>query len=210
MKKQIVRLTETDLHNIIRASVRRALRENLEDERHVLKIKNQEPPMGDMGMVEPPMPPMDDNMPSEPPMDEPMNNEPPMGNDATDEPPMGDSEPPMDDEPPMGGEGGGNTQEIDDIFNQLDIEDQSAVLKYARSMTNGNGGGDMGNDEPPMGNEPPSNGMPMESRRYKHLDRIIEDVLGREVRGKDRETKRNSKYVTNNNVDGVSPFVSKR
>lgn len=192
MKKQIIRLTENDLHTIIRDTVKSFLRENMEDERHVLKLHKEEP--------------MDDDLPplDEPPMGAPeppappMGNEPPMGGD---EPPMGnpdDDMPPMDDEPPMGDDnGGGNTQEIDDIFNSLGIEDQSAVLKYAKSMSD-NGGND----------NAPDDGMPMENHKY-NLDRIIEDVLGREVRGKDRELKRPIKK-TSYNDNLKNPFITHR
>lgn len=77
-------------------------------------------------------------------------------------PPMG-SEPPMDDpmmgdDPNMGGEMeepgmemGGNQEddELMSVINNLSVEDKAAVLKYAKSMSDGNEGGE--GAEMPMG-----------------------------------------------------------
>lgn len=207
MKKQIIRITENDLHWIINDAVQHMLmRENFEDEKHVFKLKqhDEEPPMGMNDM-----PPMD----AQPPMDEPpmppqSSNEPPMDNSPMNDanaPQMGENEPPMGNDDEGGDDIGGNSngnQEIDDIFDGLSTEDQAAVIKYARSMTDNNGGS---NNEPPIGND-----MPMENKYYSHIDRIVEDILSREVRGKDRELKRPNKDLPYDEEENNNPFISKR
>lgn len=200
MKRHIIRLTESDLHNIIKTAVN-SLMENSFDERHVLKLKDDSNDLGDLPPMGEDMPPIDEPPMNEPPMNEPPLNEPPMDdNDPSAVPPMNDEES-NDDMPPMdepNDADGGNTQEIDDIFNQLGIEDQSAVLKYAKSMSDNNG--DANNPQE----------MPMEAIKYANLDAIIKEIMDLDTRGKDRTVKRNSKDVTNDKIDNTNPFISRR
>lgn len=114
-------------------------------ERHVIKAPTQEPPM--------------------PPMDEEPTQEPPQ------EPPMS----PMDEEPiPQETEQGGGevNQELIDIISQLGLEDQNAVLKYAKSMTDKNEPqGEEAQEQEPKGGD-----MPMESRKY--LKQRVDEIMG--------------------------------
>ena len=51
--------------------------------------------------------------------------------------------------------------------------------------------------------------MPRESKKYVNIDRIVEDILSREVRGKDRELKRPCKDLSSD-VKNNRPFISNR
>lgn len=133
-------------------------------------------------------------------------------------PPMG-SEPPMDDpmmgdDPNMGGEMedpgmemGGNQEddELMSVINNLSVEDKAAVLKYAKSMSDGNEGGegaempmdaDMGGD--PGTAAPDQNQMP-ESRGLfgKIIDETINSIKGRKDTGMKRQEKGLSKKYRN-------------
>lgn len=83
----------------------------------------------------------------------------------------------------------GGDNEINDVFNQLDIEKQSAVLKYAKSMVN--------NADTPSNDAPKPMG---ESTQY-NLDEIIDSVM------KD-ERKRGNRDITNDKIKQSNPFVS--
>lgn len=180
------------MHMIILESyIKSVVQESLNillNERHVLKIPHQESPM-DGGI-----PPMDNNMPpmdEQPPMDD---NMPPMD----EQPPMDDNMPPMDEEPPMDGDednAGGDTQEIDDLFNKMDIEDKNAVIKYAKSMVD-----DDSNDE--------QEEMPMESMGYlgKRIDEICGEVLSKRI---DKEERRKKDIAFDRRKMKGSPFVRK-
>lgn len=143
------------------------------------------------------MPPMGDEMAQAP------NNMPPM-----DEPQGGDDMPPMDE--PQGGDdmNGGNsdTQEIDDIFNQMSIEDKNAVIKYAKSML------DNGDDENEMQDQGENMGMPMESRRYlsKRVNEICNGVFDKRVNKKEREEKTLIGNRDNPTFKRRNPFVLNR
>ena len=105
-------------------------------------------------LSQPPMPPAGGgDMMGQPPMDG-MSMDDGMG-----------GQPPMDDmggEPPM--DGGNNADnEIMDIISNLSIEDQAAVKKYAKSLSDDNGG----NDNQANGGSEQEPQMPMESSRYR-------------------------------------------
>lgn len=150
-------------------------------------------------MPEPPIPSMDDPN-AAPPMDDP-NGMPPMDDeDPNAMPPMDDpnAAPPTDEQP----DNGGDTQEIDDIFNQLSIEDKNALVKYGKSMMGKHSDDDQGDDaNQPMGDMPEP---PMQESK-KNLDALIDealdDILGTSNVKKRVENKRNDEYDNN-------PFVS--
>jgi hypothetical protein len=143
---------------------------------------------------------------------------PPMGS----EPPMGD--PMMDDDPNMGGEMedqgmemGGNQEddELMGIINNLSVEDKAAVLKYAKSMSDDNEGGE--GAEMPMGADmggdpgmaaPGQNQMP-ESRGLfgKIIDETINSIKGKKDTGMKRPEKGLSKkYRDKKDNPFVSPY----
>lgn len=158
------------------------------------------PPMGDE-----PMNDMGDNAPMD--GEEPMGDDP--MNDMGDNSPMGGDDPmndmgdnaPMDGEEPMGDEPmdnmGGNP-EIDNVFNQLDTEKQSAVLKYAKSMVNDTASSNMGSEPMDNANSMPSMG---ESKKY-NLDEIIDSVINGTT-----SRKRGDKNITNTKLSKGNPFV---
>lgn len=146
-------------------------------ERHVIKAPTQEPPM--------------------PPMDEEPMQEPPQ------EPPM----PPMDEEPiPQESEQGGGevNQELIDVISQLGLEDQNAVLKYAKSMTDK----DKPQGDESIPQEPQGGDMPMESRKY--LKQRVDEIMGSICTDNTRID--NSKDVDKNAFSKRrhNPFVSNR
>ena len=132
-------------------------------------------------------------------------------------PPMGDEGSPVDNEPPMGdgteqnGDSQGDSsdqQELDDIFNNASIENKNAILKYARSQTqNDEGGQNQGQND---GGMPP---MPNESRDYKKdlVNEIVNGIIGdmNDREGNDG-IKRNEKKITNKRIKRNNPFVSGR
>ncbi len=93
--------------------------------------------MDGMADFDAPAPPMG----SEPPMDDPM-----MGDDMgmEDQNAMGDQ--------PTDTSGNGENDELMNVINDLSMEDKAAVLKYAKSMADGNEGGE-GQESNMMGDE---------------------------------------------------------
>ena len=103
--------------------------------------------------------------------------------------PMGGGEDPM-------AASGGEDDELMNIINGLSIEDKAAVTKYAKSMADGEGGGEMPQDP---------NAMPMESKvNYKGIiDEVINDVLDNQD-----GTKRPEKDMASQYKHMDSPFKS--
>lgn len=174
-------ITEQDIKNIVEEAI------NVLFERHVIKVPhNDAPPMEG------------DNVPPPPPMDEPPMEDDPMGQE------------PLMDEPPMEDDGvsdnGGVNQEIIDAISKLSMEDQNAVLKYAKSMTDdsSNADGNM-NAEPPMDNSDEQ--MPMEGRRIskKRINELFQDLTTY-----DNERIRDTKKITNKKMVKGNPFLSGR
>lgn len=164
-----------------------------------MEIPNTEPLGGNMdGMGDldnTPMPPMgsgdmdNDPMGSEDPMG---GGQDPMGDPNGGDDPMGDdmgNEPPMDDEP------NDDNDELDDVMDSLSVENQAAVLKYAKSMVD-----DGGDDE--QGGE-----MPMEGFRSmkRIIDETINDVLDG-YEGTDRPQKKVPKSYRNLKSPFKSPY----
>lgn len=119
--------------------------------------------------------------------------EPPM-------PPMDDpnAAPPMDEQP----DNGGDTQEIDDIFNQLSIEDKNALVKYGKSMMGKNSDDSQGDDANQPAEEMPAPPMQESKKNLNALiDEALDDILGTSNVKKRVENKRNDEYDNN-------PFVS--
>lgn len=172
-------ITEQDIKNIVEEAI------NVLFEKHVIKVPhNDVPPMG--GDDVPPPPPMD-----EPPMeDDPMGQEPPM-----DEPPMEGNE-----------DNGGVNQEIIDVISKLNMEDQNAVLKYAKSMADDSSNMDANMDvTPPMGDN--DGQMPMEGRRIskKRINELFQDFTT-----DDGDRIRDTKKITNKKMKKGNPFLSGR
>lgn len=139
-------------------------------------------------------------------------------------PPMG-SEPMMDDqmmgEPDMGGEmedpgmeTGGNQEddELMNVINSLSMEDKAAVLKYAKSMSDGNEGAEMPTDAE-MGGDPgvaaPDQNQMPESRGLfgKIIDETINSIKGKKDNGIKRPEKDLSKkYRDKKDNPFVSPY----
>lgn len=152
--------------------------------------------MGDMDdMNNAPMPPMDDGMGiddpnmmggdpnamgSDPNMDGGQNEQPPMDGSNM----MGNEDPSM--EQPQG------NAELDDVVSNLSTEDQAAVLKYAKSMADDNGGND--------------NGMMPESRRsYRN---IIDETINSIIYGDDDKVTRPETRLPKRYRGKNSPFNS--
>jgi hypothetical protein len=117
------------------------------------------------------------------PLEEP-NNEGPqgMGPDLNMDGPMP--------EPEMGNDGENDeaNSEIDDIFSQLDTEKQAAVIKYAKSMVNGN---------EPAGIQDEEEGMVTEI-----TNNILDDK-------KEKPEDREDEKIRNKKVTNANPFVTK-
>lgn len=179
MKKQLIRLTENDLHRIIENTVGDIL-----NERHVMRLPNQTPPPSDM-------PPMGGE---QPPMDapNPMGGEPPMGDDM---PPMGGDMPPMSD----GDGSNGVNQELLDVISQLGLEDQNAVLKYAKSMTD---------NEDNQGMQNGGGQTPMENRDRSNA--IVSEIIQGFFDNKKEKVRDTNKEITNNKINGKNPFITNR
>lgn len=184
MKKQLIRLTESDLHMIIENTISDIL-----NERHVIKIPKQEAPMGDA------IPPMeDDSMGGDPSMEDPND----MGSEM---PPMDGQEDMGEEMPPMsnGNMGGEPNQELMDTIGQLGMEDQNAVLKYAKSMI------DDGDGQDTMTND---NQMPMEST--ERFNSIISEIIQDFFDDNKKEVRDTNKKITNNKINKRNPFISNR
>ena len=137
-------------------------------------------------------------------------------------PPMDDGGgmPPADDEPPMGdgmddSNASSDQKELDDIFNNANLEVKNAILKYAKSQADNDDDSNSEGEMPPMDNEQGNSQMPNESKRYKsHLvneimNGIISD-LDMNDRNKVKGTKRDEKRITNKQIGISNPFVSGR
>ena len=146
-----------------------------------------------MALDNPPLPPSDaDNGMGEPPMEGPDGSEPPM-----DEPPMDQGDEPKAD---------GDDQELMDIINSMSVEDKAAVMKYAKSIADDNGG-DEPSDEP-IGSEPPMDQEPPKvESRMSRIDAIIDEAI-MEAAGQEDSRKRNDKRMPKEYEGMESPFKS--
>lgn len=148
------------------------------------------------------MPPMDDDMGGGmpmgdeiPPMDDnSMDSEPPMGSEGPDD--MGPDMPPMDDNGPEEASEGGNS-EIDDIFSQLNTEDQASVIKYAKSMIKDNGEQDT-----------PS-APDMQAESVKKIKKLVTEIVNNILGSDDEDSQRPDNQVRNKRAKSNSPFVTK-
>lgn len=190
MKTKIIRLTENDVHNIIRKSVFRIL-----NERHVLEIPKPQgdemPPMDMPPMVDSSMPTMDD--PNQAPMQDNM------GEDG--------NMPPMDDANNMAG----NDPQMDEITNmlgQLSPDDMKAARGYIESLlkdndTNNDGINDSNQMLPPQDESMSQLDMNGGQMQESFMKEINNGIMG------DRQGKRELKQV-NPKVSMKNPFVSSR
>lgn len=169
---KVIRLTESDIHQIVLNTAKRILQE-----RHVLEIPKQNMPM-DGGM---------------PPMDAPMDNSMPPMNDA----PMGDDNmgggmPPMDNAPmdgaPMGDD---NMGDMPDFWGKLNDKQKDSVKKYAESMIDSD---DTTENSSPnnMGGEDPNN-LPMQESFIREFNMALQD------REEKREYKKIPKTISRHN-----------
>lgn len=123
---------------------------------------------------------MEDNEPM--PMTQPgMEGPQDMGTD------MGPEEPEMP-EPEMNAQDGQANSEIDDIFSKLDTEKQAAVIKYAKSMVDGDA-----QPEPEMNEE-------------QVVTEITNNIMGDE--DKKPEHKEDQK-IRNSKITSSNPFITK-
>ena len=138
-----------------------------------------EPPMDDS-----PMPPMDNDIDS--PQDDNFGMEP------NDDSQMADDNEPMDN-----GAADDKNSEIDDIMDNLSTEDQAAVVKYAKSLTD-DSESDESHDDDDMG-------MPMESKLYH---RVIKEALDDMLDTKNSAPRGEKKMSTKARKSAKNPFVS--
>lgn len=148
-----------------------------------------------------PAPPMGLNdMDGDDTMDSPMGDEQDqMGegpNAMGGEDPMGDEQDPMASQMDDSDGGSQEDEELSSILDGMSIEDKAAVIKYAKSMTDGNNGG----DDDGMGQMP-------ESRRS--LKKIIDETLNSVINDGDNGIRRLEKKLPKKYRDKKdNPFVS--
>lgn len=143
--------------------------------------------VGDDTMGGAPMPPMGDEMGSEP------NGE--IGGEDENMPPMEDDNEPIGNDETDSADG---NSEIDGIMDGLSTEDQAAVVKYAKSLSDDN-------DEPQNDMGSADNGMPMESRLYH---RVIREALDDMLDAKNSTPRGEKKMSVKAKRSPKNPFMS--